>query len=121
LISATEGEDVGVLRTFATRHGPGPFPTYREGFNLLVEKGENNEWNAWQKHFRYGYLDLPLLKYALHANHGVDWLAVTHIDKLALLPSWHVCRAYSPGTAGNSAHRRNHGAPGEHDLERAQR
>ena len=81
---------VGVLRTYATRHGPGPFPTER----ALGLPEPHNGHGPWQGAFRQGDLDLALLRYAIAACGGVDTLAVTHLD--AKLPEWTVCARHQP-------------------------
>ena len=76
-----QGNVIGVTRSYTTRHGYGPFPSefigeaWRESF-----PEEHNGAGRWQGSWRGGYLDLPLLKYAVKANHGVDEIAVTHLD-----------------------------------------
>lgn len=42
----------------------------------------NNPDNDWQGSMRCGNLDIPALRYAIRVNGGVDYLAVTHVDKL---------------------------------------
>lgn len=83
---------VGVLRTYATRHGPGPFPTETPALAHLPEP--HNVHGPWQGAFRFGWLDLVLARYALDACGGADALALTHVDALARLGEWRVCRAY---------------------------
>jgi len=83
---------LGVLRTYATRHGPGPFPTER----TLSQPEPHNAHGPWQGGFRQGHLDLALLRYAIDACRGVDALAVTHLDALERLPEWHICTAHVP-------------------------
>ena len=71
---------LGLLRSFATRHGAGPFPTE----STEIPEGrttEHNESGLWQGHFRSGWLDAVLLRYAIAACRGVDGLAVTHLDR----------------------------------------
>jgi adenylosuccinate synthase len=71
--------DVGVTRTFTTRHGAGPFPSESsELTKLLVDP--NNAEGPWQQHFRVGQLDLVLLDYAIRVNRGINYFAVTHMD-----------------------------------------
>jgi len=95
--------EIGVLRTFATRHGPGPLVTEDAALDKLL-KNEHNTTNEWQRDFRVGWLDLALLKYALMVNGPVNMLAVTHVDCLAAIPRWLICQAYTrnilrkPGT-----------------------
>ena len=82
---------IGVIRAYMVRHGPGPFPT--EVDDLSFGKDHNNE-GPWQGHVRYGYLDFPLLRYAINANHGVDALAVTCLDQVPKEKSFLVCTEY---------------------------
>ncbi|MBI2394067.1 MAG: adenylosuccinate synthetase [Deltaproteobacteria bacterium] len=97
---------LGVLRTYATRHGPGPFPTERP----LRLPEPHNAHGPWQGAFRWGDLDLALLRYAIAACGGVDALAVTHLDALAAMSEWRVCRAHLP--APGDAHLFDeHGTP----------
>ncbi len=81
----------GVLRTYATRHGAGPFPTERRDLRLPER---HNDHGAWQGGFRVGDLDLVLLRYAVEVCGGVDALAVTHLDALARAPDLRTCDAY---------------------------
>ncbi|MGZ3424285.1 MAG: adenylosuccinate synthetase [Polyangiales bacterium] len=79
-LELTRGWDVtrmGVVRTYATRHGAGPFPTERQDLDLPEP---HNTHGAWQGGFRRGDLDLVLLRYAVEACRGIDALAVTHLD-----------------------------------------
>ena len=72
---------IGVTRTYATRHGYGPFPSEFSDdadHNLYPEK--HNAWGRFQGDWRTGSLDLPLLEYAVKVNRGVDELALTHCD-----------------------------------------
>lgn len=73
---------LGVLRAYATRHGPGPFPTYDPAHDRALAEPHNGE-AGWQGPFRRGPLDLVLLRYALEAAGGVDGLALTHLDRVA--------------------------------------
>ncbi|HEY1349420.1 MAG TPA: adenylosuccinate synthetase [Ktedonobacteraceae bacterium] len=84
---------LGVIRTYATRHGAGPFPSEaRELNDLLPER--HNTWNNWQRAFRSGYFDLLTARYALDLLGQVDHLALTHLDCLQTLPVWKLCQAY---------------------------
>jgi adenylosuccinate synthase len=84
---------LGVIRAYATRHGPGPFVTEDRALTHLLPDAHNGV-GEWQGAFRVGYLDLLALRYALSVNGGVDTLAITHLDQLSQLPSWQVCDAY---------------------------
>lgn len=69
---------LGVVRTYSTRHGAGPFPTEEPDFGVL-EPHNGNDVFAGQ--FRQGPLDLMLVRYALRAA-PMDALAVTCLDRL---------------------------------------
>ena len=83
---------LGVLRTHAVRHGPGPLPT--ETGDLASAVFEHNRSNQWQGAVRYGWFDAVLARYALAATGGIDTLALTHLDLLARLKSWKYCTGY---------------------------
>ncbi|MFZ5855438.1 MAG: adenylosuccinate synthetase [Chloroflexota bacterium] len=83
---------IGVLRSYAVRHGPGPFPT--ETTNLTPIISEHNQRNDWQGTVRYGWFDAVLARYALNVTGGVDALAITHIDILPRLENWQYCSGY---------------------------
>jgi adenylosuccinate synthase len=76
-----EGERVklGVIRSYFTRHGEGPFPT--EDTALRVPELHNGEVGHQGK-FRRGWFDAVLAKYAIDACGGIDMLAMTHLDSL---------------------------------------
>lgn len=97
-IAAECGLDVtvlGVTRAYLSRHGAGPFPTEDPDlFELLPER--HNAWGRYQGAWRVGHLDLPLLKYAVAANSGIDALAVTHLDYIEANPgAVKVCRDHN--------------------------
>ncbi len=70
---------LGVTRTYATRHGAGPFPSEDPALAPLLPEPHNGT-GRWQGAFRVGHLDLVLLRYALEVCGGADALAVTHLD-----------------------------------------
>ena len=78
---------LGVLRTYLTRHGAGPFPTE----SPLPFKEAHNSSEGWQGLFRTGWPDLVLGRYALDVS-PVDGIALTHCDKLG--PGWKVATRY---------------------------
>lgn len=91
LIGEWGGEAVrlGVVRSYATRHGAGPFPT--EDASVAVPEPHNG-WGPWQEGFRRGFLDLVLLRYAIEACGGLDGLVVTHLD--SFVEGWKVAERY---------------------------
>jgi adenylosuccinate synthase len=91
LVKEWNGEPyrLGVVRTYSTRHGAGPFPTEDPGLQVPEP---HNEWGPWQQGFRKGWMDLVLLKYAVEVCGGLDGLAVTHLDRVS--PEFKVAEAY---------------------------
>lgn len=73
---------LGVLRSYMTRHGAGPFVTEDDELRATMPE-THNVTNTWQQGFRIGYPDLVALRYAVDVCGGVDELAVTHTDRLA--------------------------------------
>jgi adenylosuccinate synthase len=92
LLSGADVTTIGVLRSYAVRHGPGPFPTEA---NIPNAPAEHNATNEWQGAVRRGWFDAVLARYAIEAIGGVDALAITHLDWLARLAQWTYCDAYS--------------------------
>lgn len=92
----TEVRRVGVTRAYSSRHGAGPFPTEDPAVEPYWED-QNNTKNIWQGSFRYGWLDMNLLKYAIEVNGGIDELAITCLDHLGEMPeelAWKIGAAY---------------------------
>lgn len=73
---------IGVVRAYATRHGPGPFPTFDQALTDALPDPTNG-FNEWQREFRCGWFDVALTKYAIECNGGIDALAVTNLDRWA--------------------------------------
>lgn len=72
---------IGVTRTYATRHGYGPFPSEFEGQEWREGYPESfNAYGRFQGAWRAGLLDLMLLDYAVKANKGLDEIALSHCD-----------------------------------------
>lgn len=84
----------GVVRSYMTRHGNGPFPTHDPDLDILAEP--HNTSTGWQGDFRRGHPDAVLLRYALDAAGPLSGLLVGHLDVFDHLPDglrW--CEAYS--------------------------
>lgn len=93
-------EKIGVIRTYLTRHGAGPFPTEirQESIEANPFFEKFNQAHEWQGSFRKGYFDMMLLKYALDAIGPIDSLALTHVDVLPHLKK--MCISYDPTSPG---------------------
>jgi adenylosuccinate synthase len=90
-------EVLGVFKAYTTRVGEGPFPT-----ELTGEEGEKlrkagHEYGSTTgRPRRCGWLDLPLLRYAIEIS-GVDSLVMTKADVLNGFEKIKVCVRYSDG------------------------
>jgi adenylosuccinate synthase len=99
-------ERLGVVRTYTTRHGAGPFVT--EAPLDLPER--HNGAGQWQGAFRAGHFDAVAHRYAVEVAGGVDALAITHLDAPARCPDLRICTAYDvadrlvPGEFRDLAH-----------------
>ena len=89
-----ETTKIGLLRSYATRHGAGPFVTQDAD---LVLPACNNQTNDWQGTFRIGWFDSVAARYALEVVGGVDQLALTNIDRLNGLSGVKFADAYEHG------------------------
>jgi adenylosuccinate synthase len=81
---------VGVIRSYATRHGAGPFLTEAPELLSLVPELHNGD-HPWMGAFRVGHFNASFLGYALRSIGGVDMLALTHMDRR---PSTNVATSY---------------------------
>jgi len=84
---------LGVLRTYLTRHGEGPFPTEDAALDPLLPELHNGG-EGWQGAFRRGWPDPLIWRYALGVVGVLDGLAVTHLDALDRVPVWRAARDY---------------------------
>lgn len=84
---------LGVVRAYATRHGPGPFVT--EDFDLTNRLPDpKSARGEWQGQFRVGHFDCVSTRYAIAACGGIDSLAITCLDRLRDERVWNVCTHY---------------------------
>jgi adenylosuccinate synthase len=76
-----QGKVIGITRTYGTRHGAGAFPSeFNEGTIFESYPELHNKRGKFQGAWRIGFLDLPLLEYAVKVTGGVDAICVTHLD-----------------------------------------
>lgn len=87
-------EIIGVAKAYTTRVGEGPFPT--EIFDAIGEqiqiKGKEIGATTGRKR-RCGWLDLPLLRYAVKCSQ-LSSIALTKLDILSDLDELKICYAY---------------------------
>nr|WP_256098873.1 adenylosuccinate synthetase [Variovorax sp. SG517] len=94
-------QHLGVLRSYLTRHGPGPLPTHDRALDARLAEPHNAE-DGWQGAFRRGHPDAVLLRYALDAVGTLDGLVVSHLDALGRAQlRW--CAGYRTADAGRLA------------------
>jgi adenylosuccinate synthase len=91
---------LGIVRTYATRVGEGPFPTEmlddeEDMANLIRQRG--NEYGSVTKRpRRCGWFDAVATRYAAELN-GFDSVALTKLDVLDALDEIKVCVSYEVG------------------------
>jgi adenylosuccinate synthase len=88
-----ERKRLGVLRSYFTRHGPGPFLTEDAALLAKLPAEPHNNASGWQGAFRVGAFDAAAARYALSVAGHVDGLALTHLDRVGSLPP-QICTAY---------------------------
>lgn len=98
--SGLRTEDVGytvsIVKAYASRVGEGPFPTELKGEEAERLRTLGNEFGATTgRPRRVGWLDLPLLRYAMsYASHD---FAITKADVLAGYETVKICTHYRYG------------------------
>ena len=87
-------EVIGVAKAYTTRVGEGPFPTelFDEMGSTIQIKGNEVGATTGRKR-RCGWLDIPLLRYAIKASQLTS-IALTKLDILSNLSELKVCYAY---------------------------
>ncbi len=87
-------EVVGLVKAYTTRVGGGPFPTeLHDDIGEKIRTVGAEFGSVTGRPRRTGWLDLPLLRYAVGVN-GLDALAITKLDVLTGLDEVKVCVAY---------------------------
>jgi adenylosuccinate synthase len=89
---------IGVVKSFQTRVGEGPFPTELEGEIAKLLRGTGEEhWDEYGtttgRPRRVGWLDLVLLRYSARIN-GLSVLAMTKLDILTGIDPIRICVGY---------------------------
>ena len=84
---------LGIVRSYTTRHGFGPFVTEDPALNAPLAE-YFNDTGLWQGQFRIGHFDSLAHRYALAAIGGVDGLVITGLDRTEKLPQWKCAVGY---------------------------
>ena len=84
---------LGIVRSYTTRHGFGPFVTEDPDLDEPLREYFNGT-GPWQGRFRIGHFDPLAHRYALAAIGGVDGLVITGLDRTEQLPEWQCAVGY---------------------------
>jgi len=88
---------LGIVRTYATRVGEGPFPTEmldtEEAMANLIRERGNEYGSVTKRPRRCGWFDAVATRYAAELN-GFDSIALTKLDVLDALEEIKVCVGY---------------------------
>src|SRR5262249_742354 len=88
---------LGIVRTYATRVGEGPFPTEmidaEEDMASLIRQRGNEYGSVTRRPRRCGWFDAVATRYAAELN-GFDSIALTKLDVLDALDEIKVCVGY---------------------------
>src|SRR6478672_6882349 len=88
---------LGIVRTYATRVGEGPFPTemldQEEGMADLIRQRGNEYGSVTRRPRRCGWFDAVATRYAAELN-GFDSVALTKLDVLDTMAEIKVCVGY---------------------------
>lgn len=88
---------LGIVRTYATRVGEGPFPTEmveaEENMADLIRQRGNEYGSVTKRPRRCGWFDAVATRYAAELN-GFDSVALTKLDVLDALDEIKVCTGY---------------------------
>jgi adenylosuccinate synthase len=91
---------LGIVRTYATRVGEGPFPTEmldaEEDIANLIRQRGNEYGSVTRRPRRCGWFDVVATRYAAELN-GFDSVALTKLDVLDALDEIKVCVGYEIG------------------------
>ena len=88
------GRVIGVLKTYTTRVGAGPFPTELDDETGLLLRERGGEFGATTgRPRRCGWFDVVAARFSARIN-GVDELALTKLDVLAGMDPIRICIAY---------------------------
>ena len=91
-------EHYGVLRSYLTRHGAGPFPTQDDRLDEMLPEPHNAS-TGWQGQFRRGHPDAVLLRYALEAVGPLSGLLLSHLDVFSQGVDLRWCESYLTSSA----------------------
>lgn len=87
-------EVIGIVKAYTTRVGEGPFPTELfDDVGAYIQKTGNEVGATTGRTRRCGWLDFPLLRYAIKCS-NLTSIALTKLDILSNMNTLKVCYAY---------------------------
>lgn len=87
-------EVLGIIKSYTTRVGEGPFPTELTDETGLTLQREGNEFGTVTgRTRRCGWLDLAIVRYAVRLS-GITRVALMKLDVLDTLPEIKICTGY---------------------------
>lgn len=93
-INGKMDEVLGIVKAYTTRVGEGPFPTELfDAVGAYIQKTGNEVGATTGRTRRCGWLDFPLLRYAIKCSHLTS-IALTKLDILSGMNVLKVCYAY---------------------------
>lgn len=86
---------LGILRSYATRHGYGPFVTEDVALTKALPDAKNHN-DLWQGNFRVGHFDAVASRYAaaVCGAGAIDNIVLTCLDRTDKLDTWSACTVY---------------------------
>ncbi|BAB59432.1 adenylosuccinate synthase [Thermoplasma volcanium GSS1] len=85
---------IGVAKAYVSKVGAGPFPTeLNDDLAKKIRDAGGEYGTTTGRPRRVGWLDVPLLKYAVQID-DVDEIALTKVDTLGILHTIKVCYSY---------------------------
>ncbi len=87
-------KNIGIIKSYITRVGRGPFVTEIFGENAQYIREKGNEYGTVTKRpRRIGWIDIPILKYVNQIN-NIDYGALTLLDVLGEMKDILICDYY---------------------------
>lgn len=79
----------GAIRSYVTRHGPGPLPTESSVIAEAMTE-QHNQTGRYQGAMRSGWFDFHLIRKSLDIIGGIDAIALSHLDCMKTIRDWPV-------------------------------
>ncbi len=84
---------LGIVRAYATRHGPGPFPSFDAKLTQDIPDADQRD-ERWNGKFLVGHFDAVLTRYAIECVGKLDGIVITCLDRLRDVDDWQMVTSY---------------------------